>query len=174
MPSSPIGSLRDRLRSLQARIGAWTDRYEAWRFGEVDLAAKTGVKGEQYAARYLRKSGLRIVAAAESDFAGELDLVAIEIPRRLLVLRGSPVVVFVEVKTLATQKPGHPADMVDDEKQRRVTRAAVRFLKRNRLLGATCRFDVIAIWWPPQLDRPERIEHYRSAFEATGLDSFFT
>lgn len=174
MRKSPIGSLRDRFRHLRAHIGAWASRYDAWRFGEVDLTAKTGVKGEQYAARYLRKSGLRVVAAGESDFAGELDLVAIDRPRRFLVLRDSPVIVFVEVKTLATGKPGHPADMVDDEKQRRLTRAAMRFLKRNRLLGATCRFDVIAIWWPPQLDRPERIEHYRSAFEATGLDSFFT
>lgn len=108
----------------------------------------------------LRQKGLFVVAESEADKGGEIDLIAID--------RRSKTVIFVEVKTLSTTKPGHPAERVDEEKQGRVTRAALRYLKRKRLLGATCRFDVIAIWWPEKTIQPDRIEHYESAFEAAG------
>lgn len=142
-------------------------RYDVWRFGFVDHQAKIGLRGEQYAARMLRRQGFRVVAHSEADFGGEIDLIAVD-------RRRPREIVFVEVKTLATRKPGHPAERVDDDKQARITRAAARYLMRNRLLEARCRFDVIAIWWPPDAGEPYKVEHYRSAFEATGLDSFFT
>ena len=144
MSTSPIGSLRDRLRSLHARVGAWTSRYEAWRFGEVDLTAKTGVKGEQYAARYLRKSGLRIIAAGESDFAGELDLVAIDIPRRWMIRRGSPEIVFVEVKTRSSGRFGIGSEAITPEKYRRLHHLARRWCKARGVIG-DYRIDVISI-----------------------------
>lgn len=124
------------------------------------------MRGEQFAARVLRKAGLIIVSSGESDFAGEIDLIAVD--------RSRSTVIFVEVKTFATLKPGHPAERVDADKQARITRAAARYLKRQRLLEARCRFDVIAIWWPPDATEPDRIEHYPHAFEASGLDSFFS
>ena len=99
-------------------------------------------------------------AESESDRAGELDLIAID--------QKAKTIIFVEVKTHSTIKPGHPADRVDEAKQRRVTRAALRYLKRRHLLGTTCRFDVIAVWWPDETPEPARIEHYESAFEAVG------
>ena len=119
-----------------------------------------GKRGEQAAARLLRRKGLVVVAESESDRAGELDLIAID--------QRSKTIIFVEVKTHSTTKPGHPADRVDDAKQRRVTRAALRYLKRNQLMGSPCRFDVIAVWWPEQTSEPDNIEHYESAFEAVG------
>ncbi len=114
----------------------------------------------------LRQKGLRVVAESESDRAGEIDLIAID--RRLKTI------IFVEVKTLATTKPGHPAERVDEVKQTRITRAALRYLQRNRLLGARCRFDVVAVWWVGDSEVPQRIEHYPSAFEAVGVDSFYS
>ncbi|MEM8667694.1 MAG: YraN family protein [Planctomycetota bacterium] len=134
-------------------------RYDALRFGSVDPSAPLGRRGEQAAAQLLRRKKLVIIAHSESDRAGEIDLIAVDQRQRLIV--------FVEVKTLATTKPGHPADRVDLHKQRRVTRAALRYLKRKRLLGTATRFDVVAVWWPKNLDHPDRIEHYESAFEAT-------
>ncbi len=143
----------------------WHERYVDWRYGAIDPAARVGKRGEQAAARLLRRKGLVVIAESESDRGGEIDLIAIDRKRSLMI--------FVEVKTLATRKPGHPAERVDENKQLRITRAALRYLKRKSLLGCKCRFDVIAVWWPSETPLPERIEHYESAFEAIGEGQFF-
>ncbi|MEM9826674.1 MAG: YraN family protein [Planctomycetota bacterium] len=135
----------------------WHKAYLDWRFGKIDLGAKLGRRGEMAAARYLRQRGYTILAEGESDRGGELDLIALH--------RKSGKIVFVEVKTSASTKPGNPAERVTLDKQLRVARASLRYLKRKGLLGAACRFDVIAVWWPPSADTPTRIEHYEAAFE---------
>jgi putative endonuclease len=134
--------------------------YIDWRYGAIDPEGSVGKRGEQAAARLLRQKGLVVVAESEADKAGEIDLIAIDKRRKT--------VVFVEVKTLATKKPGHPAERVDEVKQGRVSRAALRYLKRKRLLGVRARFDVIAVWWTSEGLEPDRIEHYECAFEVTG------
>ncbi len=143
--------------SLLSRIH---DRYVDLRYGSIDPTASVGKRGEQSAARLLRRKGLVVVAESESDRGGEIDLIAID-PR-------NKTIIFVEVKTHSTTKPGHPAERVDSEKQGRVTRAALRYLKRKKLLGTPVRFDVIAVWWPVECQQPTRIEHYEAAFEAAG------
>lgn len=152
-----------RLADLWRRcIEAW----HCWRYGPLDPRAKLGLRGEQAAARLLRRNGLVIIAHGHADPAGEIDLIAVDRKRQTIV--------FVEVKTLATDKPGHPAERVDEQKQARLTRAALRYLKRQRLLECRCRFDVVAVWWPETAASPTRMEHYRSAFEATGVDGFYS
>ncbi|MGB7326174.1 MAG: YraN family protein [Rubripirellula sp.] len=136
------------------------DRYIDVRFGAIDQTASVGKRGEQAAARLLRQKGLVVVAESESDKGGEIDLIAID--------RKKKTIVFVEVKTHSTTKPGHPAERVDAEKQGRVSRAALRYLKRKKLLGVTARFDVIAVWWHGDGPSPNKIEHYESAFEVAG------
>ena len=137
------------------------DRYLDWRFGAIEFDAPIGKRGEQAAARLLRRKRLTVVAESESDRGGEIDVIAIDRRRKLII--------FVEVKTLSTTKPGHPAERVDEKKQWRITRAALRYLKRKKLLGMPVRFDVIAVWWPDsESAEPERIEHYESAFDAAG------
>ncbi len=147
-------------------IANWWERYQAWRFGEIDPRARLGVRGEQAAARWLRRHGLTILAHSESDRGGEIDLIAVDRRRKT--------VIFVEVKTLATTKPGHPAERVDEHKQARITRAALRFLQRQQLLGVRCRFDVVAVWWAGETPEPQKIEHYPGAFEASGVDGFYS
>ncbi len=142
------------------------ERIESWRFGAIDTHASLGKRGEQFAARFLRRAGYKILAHRESDFAGELDLIVTD--------AANSQVIFVEVKTLASLKPGHPADRVDEDKQQRITKAALRYLKRHRLLECRCRFDVIAIWWPEGEKEPARLEHYQAAFEASGVNGFFS
>lgn len=142
---------------------------EDWRYGEISRDAQLGLRGEQAAARMLRQKGLRVIEHGAADRRGEIDLIAID--RRDT---GGPSVVFVEVKTLGTTKPGHPADRVDAEKQRRITQAALRFLSRQRMLNHRARFDVVAVWWPQQETlMPQRIKHYESAFEAVGSGQFY-
>ncbi|MCA9248133.1 MAG: YraN family protein [Planctomycetales bacterium] len=120
------------------------------------LAAKPlGYRGEELAARHLKKRGYVIVAKRLRGRFGEIDLIAVD----------DKTVVFVEVKTRRSRRTGHPSDVIDAAKIRRMTRAALVFLKRHGLTEYPARFDVVAITWPRSVRRPE-IEHFQNVFEA--------
>lgn len=118
-----------------------------------------GDRGEQEAARYLRRHGLRILHRGYRTDHGEIDLIALD----------GNVIVFVEVKA---RRQGVPAEAVTAEKQRRLTLAALHFLKKHCLLEQRSRFDVVAIIWPEDGKAPQ-IEHIRDAFEAVGRGQMF-
>jgi putative endonuclease len=122
-----------------------------------------GQRGERAAAKFLRRLGYKIVARGQRDRLGELDLVAVD----------GTTVVFVEVKTRTSHDAGLPVEAVDQEKQRRLTRVALTFLKRHDLLECRARFDVVAITWPHNTRRPT-IEHFKNAFEAVGQGQMFS
>ncbi|NIP84559.1 MAG: YraN family protein [Planctomycetales bacterium] len=119
-----------------------------------------GERGEAAAARLLKRLGYKIVGRGQRDGTGELDIVAVDLRDR----RG-PTVVFVEVKTRGSHLAGHPAEAVDEEKQRRLSRLALGYLKRHGLLEYPARFDVVAVTWPAGQKKP-RLEHFPHAFEA--------
>ena len=130
----------------------------------VGLAPRSlGQRGEAEAARYLRRLGYKIVARGSRSPLGELDLVAVD----------GQTIVFVEVKTRESPAGGHPAEAVTAEKQTRLTRLGLSFLKRHGLLEYPARFDVVAITWPAAARRPT-IEHIPSAFPATGFKGMFS
>jgi len=118
-----------------------------------------GDRGERAAARYLRQQGFRILLRGYRTSLGEIDLIA----------RDGDTVVFVEVKA---RRRGEPAEAVTLEKQRRLTLAALQFLKKNKLLEHPARFDVVTVVWPDDR-RPPTIEHFRNAFEPPGHGQFF-
>jgi putative endonuclease len=122
-----------------------------------------GQRGEAAAARYLCRRGHKVLARGDNFGPGELDLVMLD--------RGT--IVFVEVKTRQSHEQGHPAEAVDEQKQRRLTRQAVTFLKRHGLLERPARFDVVAITWPAGKWFPT-IEHIPNAFEAVGKWEFYS
>jgi putative endonuclease len=121
-----------------------------------------GRRGEDAAARYLRRLGYVIVARGHRDSIGEIDLVAVD----------GRTVVFIEVKTRTTHDAGHPADAVDAAKQKRLTHLALSYLKRHDLLECRARFDVVAVTWPAK-GQPT-IEHFKDAFEAVGFDGMYS
>ncbi len=123
------------------------------------LSRLLGDRGERAAARFLKKRGMRVLRRGWRTTRGELDL----------IVRDGDTLVFVEVKT---RRRGEPAEAVTVEKQRRLTLAALQFLKRHDLLEQRCRFDVVAILWPDDGAEPQ-IEHYRNAFEAHGRGQMF-
>ncbi len=136
-----------------------------WRLVERFRPQKTlGQRGEAAAARFLRRRGYKILARSDQFGPGELDLVALDRRRTI---------VFVEVKTRQSHEAGHPAEAVDERKQRQLTRVAVSFLKRHRLLEYPARFDVIAVTWPAGKWFPT-IEHIENAFEAVGKWEFYS
>ena len=140
---------------LRQAVSRWLERY----FSPQPL----GQLGEAAARKYLRRRGYKILARGDCVGGGELDLVALD--RRTIV--------FVEVKTRQSHDAGSPAEAVDAEKQRRLTRLALGFLKRYRLLEHPARFDVIAVTWPAGKRRPA-IEHFKNAFEAAGQGEFYS
>lgn len=122
-----------------------------------------GAQGEREAARFLKRRGFRIVARGDRGQLGELDLVAID----------GRTIVFVEVKTRQSHNAGHPSDAVDLDKQRRLTRLALAFLRRHDLLEYSARFDIVAVTWGAERS-DLLVEHFPGAFEAVGIHGMFS
>ena len=131
--------------------------------GCVASRRSLGQRGERVAEKHLRRKGYQIVARGARDRIGEIDLVAID----------RHTVVFVEVKARCGHGAGHPSEAVDDEKQRRLTKLALGYLKRHQLLENTARFDVVAVTWGNDQRFPD-IEHYVNAFPAVGRGQMFS
>lgn len=110
-----------------------------------------GREGENAAAKYLRRQGMRILKRNERNPAGEIDLIA----------RDGDTLVFVEVKT---RREGAPADAVTPDKERCLARTAMHFLHKHRALDVRSRFDIVAVTWPKSQREP-KIDHIRNAFE---------
>jgi putative endonuclease len=121
-----------------------------------------GQRGETAAARYLKRLGYKIVGRSAQLRIGEIDIIAVD----------GRTVVFVEVKTRDSGVAGEPHEAVDLEKQKRLTRLALVYLKRHGLLETSARFDVVSILWPKHERRP-KIQHIKNAFEATGRGQMF-
>jgi putative endonuclease len=116
-----------------------------------------GSRSERAAERFLRCHGYRIVARNYHCQYGEIDLVTVD---------GS-CIVFVEVRSTEGTDPATAAASVGDAKQRRLTKLALHFLQKHRLLNHSARFDVLAISWPADRAEP-RIVHHANAFPAVG------
>jgi putative endonuclease len=143
---------------LVQRLFAACGRLAFWR-----KDASLDRRGELAAERLLKRQGHKIVARRERGRLGEIDLVTVD----------QRTVVFVEVKTRRTHDAGHPASAVDEEKQRRLTRLALAYLKRHDLLQHSARFDVVAVTWPDDA-KPPTVEHYKNAFDAIGRGQMFS
>ena len=77
-----------------------------------------------------------------------------------LVCQEKDFIVFVEVKSLSSNRFKNPIDSVDAMKQRRIIKVA-DFVIRNYFPDQECRFDVISI----VIDRGKyQIEHVKNAF----------
>jgi putative endonuclease len=116
-----------------------------------DLAA--GRHGEDLAHRFLRRHGFTIVARnfrPRSAGAGEVDLIAWERER----------LVFVEVKSRATDDYGTPDRAVNPEKQRYIERAAREYARRANVDWGLVRFDIVSVLLTP----PPKIDLLRDAF----------
>ena len=92
--------------------------------------------GERLAARHYGLRGYLVLDANARCGGYELDL----------VLRRGRRLVFCEVKEKTGDTYGSPAEMVDDEKLRRVTRAASAWLAMHpRYADLAVRFEVAAV-----------------------------
>jgi putative endonuclease len=115
-----------------------------------------GMRSEHAAEKHLKGMGYKIVARNYKCPFGELDLVAVD----------GECVVFVEVRSTEAEDALKPAESVGAKKQDTLTKLAIDFLTKHRLLGKNVRFDVLAVSWPAD-ERSPAINHYRNAFDAS-------
>jgi putative endonuclease len=113
---------------------------------------RTGKKGEDIACAYLKRRGYRIVERNYKCPLGELDIVA----------RDGDAIVFVEVKSRKSEEFGDPQLAVGLEKQKKVSRISLTYLKEKHLYPCNARFDVVAIKMLPD---GITIELIQNAFE---------
>ncbi len=111
-----------------------------------------GKEGERIAAEHLSKCGLKILERNFRCPAGEIDLIAKE----------GKIIVFVEVRSRLSDEFCSPEESLTVHKFRRLTKAALWYLKERGPADALMRFDVVAIRW--QGEKPE-INWIVGAFE---------
>lgn len=130
-----------------ARLYRLADRLRFRRHGDI------GRRGEDLAHRYLRQQGLLVVARnwRPPQGGGEIDVVACE------PSPSGDTLVFVEVKSRATDAVSAPERNVDAEKRTALRRAARDYVRRAKADPDRVRFDIIAI-------TGVSIEYFRDAF----------
>ncbi len=114
-----------------------------------------GALGEQLAARHLRKKGYTIIEQNYRCRLGEIDIIA----------RDGTTLVFIEVKTRTSTTFGTPAMAVTPRKQHQISRAAQQYLASHDLFDNDARFDVVAVFLPP--NGVNEIEVVQNAFDLT-------
>jgi putative endonuclease len=110
-----------------------------------------GDRGEEIAARFLKKSGLKILKRNYTSPSGEIDIIA----------RDGDTVVFVEVKTRSDDQFGSPAEAVGERKQHKIRTAAMHYLQKLKK-QPPARFDIVSIYVK---GGQEEVEHIVDAFE---------
>jgi putative endonuclease len=121
----------------------------------LPLHLRRGQCGERAARRHLQRAGLKFLTANYRTPDGEIDL----------VFRDGDCLVFVEVKTRSSEDWVRPAAAVDARKRRRLTLAALDYLKRLGHPPIRMRFDIVEVLL--QDDRPRAVRHLPNAFTLT-------
>ena len=115
---------------------------------------RIGDEGEEIAAKYLLKKGLKIIDKKYRGNGGEIDIIA----------RQDDLLIFVEVKTWRRYGYEELEWAIDKRKQRRLYRCANYFIAMNpRYAGMHLRFDVIYIRYADA-----KIHHIPNAFGVDG------
>jgi len=115
--------------SLAARIKSW------WGKDEKPLHLRHGELGERAAKKQLKRQGLKFLTANFRTPRGEIDL----------IFRDRDCLVFVEVKTRSSEEWVRPAAAVNAERRRRLTRAALDYLRLLRNPPVKVRFDIVEV-----------------------------
>ena len=121
---------------------------------------KSGRWGEHLALRLLKKKKYKLVG--ERIRVGRHDEID-------LIFWDKTTLVFVEVKTRKNEHFGRPVSAVNAGKRKRLSRAAVSYLRKMPQHPDYIRFDVVEVIGEPQQKNPE-IRHLENVFP---LDSSY-
>jgi putative endonuclease len=114
-----------------------------------------GERGEDAAAKFLRRHGYKILVRRFKSRAGELDIVA----------RQKDWLVFIEVKTRKTEQFGGPSEAVNREKQRHMSRVALDYLRLLDNPRIKFRFDIVEVLLRKDAQKPDDIRVIPNAFD---------
>jgi putative endonuclease len=109
---------------------------------------KTGSKGENLAAEFLKRKGFDIVARNYRFSKAEIDL----------IVKRDNWLIFVEVKTRKSNLYGEPEDFVDDYKSRLIFQAAEEYIFSTDWQGHI-RFDIVSV----KMGAEPEIVHFEDA-----------
>ncbi len=116
---------------------------------------ETGLSGELAAEEYLKQEyGMICLERRYKTRAGEIDLILLD----------GETIVFAEVKTRKTGKPGNGLSAVNIKKQKRILNAALLFLMRMKWMNRSMRFDLIEIHAGEVLYIPNAFQPYGHFF----------
>ena len=96
---------------------------------------RRGELGERAAKKHLQKAGLKFLAANFRSDRGEIDL----------VFRDGDCLAFVEVKTRSSEDWTRPAAAVNAERRRRLSGAALDYLRLLKNPQVKIRFDIVEV-----------------------------
>jgi len=111
-----------------------------------------GKQAEKAAVDFLKVKGYKILECNYRTKFGEIDIIA----------QDKDVLCFVEVKARHSLNLGAPEEAVFTRKQRQISKAAIYYLKVNKLLGSQARFDVLTLLYK---DNVPEISLIKDAFE---------
>ena len=117
----------------------------------MSRSGDTGLLGEQLAAAYLERRGMRLAERRYRCRFGEIDLVAWD----------GDTLCFVEVKTRTSCTVGLPREYVTVKKQEKLRSAALLYLS-ERGLDCPARFDVAEVYLKNHGEA--RIDYIENAF----------
>lgn len=134
------------------RLNLW-QHIQSW-LGRSDEPEhlRRGRLGEQAARRHLQRAGLKFLTANFRTERGEIDL----------VFRDGDCLVFVEVKSRSSEEWTRPAAAVNAGKRRRLSRAALDYLRLLNNPPIKIRFDVVEVLLKD--GAPGEIRHLPSTF----------
>src|SRR5436190_19902050 len=124
------------VRSIADLSNRWRSRFLLSRISSRPQHLRRGAHGEKLACRFLRRKGYKILYRNfKGRSGGEIDIVC----------RDNDTLVFVEVKTRAREDFGRPFAAVDREKQKRISRGALAWLRMLDNPTILFRFDVVEV-----------------------------
>ena len=123
-----------------------------------DDETNLGKTGEELAAKFLRKQGLKILARNYRCPSGEADIIALDTKGQ-----DGEAVAFVEVKTRASDRYTSPESAVNAAKQKHLRAVARYYCSSRDTTGLTIRFDIVAIVLAPPAE--PKIKHIIAAFQ---------
>lgn len=131
-----------------------------WPFRRPEQESSLGAAGENLARRFLKKAGLKILAANYRCPVGEADLLALDVSTRRRC--GVETIVVVEVKTRSDDHYTSPEAAVDARKREKLRKVARYYTAARDAREYNVRFDIVSIVLRPG-EKPQ-IKHIIDAF----------
>ena len=122
----------------------------------MTLRQRRGRDGEDAAAAYLERAGMRVLARNWRGGPYELDIVC----------RDGDELVFVEVRTRGRTSLASAAESMTPVKCRNVVKAARAYLAANGCWDVPCRFDLVCV---RDAGPTPELDYYRHVFDISEI-----